>query len=135
MVGFFGSLGLPGLSGFIAEMMVFFGSFKSKLPDAKAFTIVGTIGVVMGAVYILVMIQKIFLGKAKEKHEHALHEPKAREWVMLAPLAALSLLLGVWPKAALDVIDPYNKAWAGSFDSAIAKAAEVAKTPPTEKGK
>jgi hypothetical protein len=63
MIGFFGSLGLPGLSGFIAEMMVFFGSFQSKLAHAETFTIVATAGIVLGAVYILVMIQKVFLGK------------------------------------------------------------------------
>jgi NADH-quinone oxidoreductase subunit M len=115
MVGFFGSLGLPGLSGFVSEMMVFFGAFKSPLPDAKMFTIVGTIGVVMGAAYILIMIQKIFLGKPKETPEHPLHEPKAREWVMLAPLAVLSLVIGIYPAICTKVIDPFNTKWANTI--------------------
>jgi NADH-quinone oxidoreductase subunit M len=119
MVGFFGSLGLPGLSGFVSEMLVFFGAFGSKLPEAKTFTIVGTVGVVMGAAYILVMIQKVFLGKARERPEHPLHEPKAREWVMLAPLAVLSIVLGVYPSIATDVINPFNTSWARTFQPYI----------------
>jgi len=72
MIGFFAALGLPGLSGFISEIMVFLGSYKSTvMPHAKAFTIVATLGIVFGAVYILVMIQKVFLGKPKELGGHA----------------------------------------------------------------
>jgi NADH-quinone oxidoreductase subunit M len=111
MVGFFGALGLPGLSGFIAEMLVFFGSFGSALPDAKIYTIVATIGVVLGAAYILVMIQKIFLGKPRERHEHPLTEPNGREWAMLAPLAIIALWIGVWPRTAIDVINKPVENW------------------------
>ncbi len=115
MIGFFGSLGLPGLSGFVAEMTVFFGSFASRLPHAETFTIVATLGIVLGAVYILVMIQKIFLGKARERHEHPLHEPSAREWTMLAPLAVLAVWFGVYPRTAIDVIDKPVAQWCDGF--------------------
>lgn len=115
MVGFFGSLGLPTLSGFVAEMMVFFGAFKSDLPDAKWYTIVATIGVVMGAAYILIMIQRIFLGKPREKPEHELHEPNAREWIMLAPLGVMSLLIGCFPSLVTWTIDAYDKKWVDTF--------------------
>ena len=111
MIGFFGALGLPGLSGFAAEMLVFFGSFAGKLPHAQTYTIVATLGVVLGAVYILVMIQKVFLGKAREKHEHALVEPSARENWMLWPLAAIAVVIGVWPNVALKVIDKPVAEW------------------------
>jgi NADH-quinone oxidoreductase subunit M len=83
MIGFFASLGLPGMSGFVSEVMVFLGSFNGHrlievgdtvkievFPHAKAFTIVGTLGIVFGAVYILTMIQKVFLGKPKEVGAH-----------------------------------------------------------------
>jgi NADH-quinone oxidoreductase subunit M len=119
MIGFFGSLGLPGLSGFIGEMLVFFGSFGSKLPDAKLYTVVATLGVVLGAVYILVMIQKIFLGKAKERHEHELKEPSVREWTMLAPLAVMAIWIGVWPRVAIDVSDRPVQTWCDGFKTAI----------------
>src|SRR6185295_12430483 len=105
MIGFFGALGLPLLSGFAAEMLIFFGAFQSPLPHAQTYTIVATLGVVLGAAYILVMIQKIFLGKARERHEHPLHEPNGREWTMLVPLAVIAFWIGVWPNVAIKVAD------------------------------
>jgi NADH-quinone oxidoreductase subunit M len=130
MIGFFGSLGLPALSGFVAEMLVFFGSFQSPLPHAQTYTIVATLGIVFGAVYILVMIQKIFLGKPRERHEHPLHEPSTREWTMLAPLAALAIWFGCWPRTALDVFDKPVAKWCEGFvvHTQTGKA-------PSEKGK
>ena len=71
MIAFFAALGLPGLSGFVSELMVFLGSFNSPvMPHAKAFTLIGTLGVVFGAVYILTMIQRVFLGTPKEAGGH-----------------------------------------------------------------
>jgi NADH-quinone oxidoreductase subunit M len=115
MIGFFGSLGLPGMSGFVAEMMVFFGSFQARLENAQTFTIIATLGIVLGAVYILVMIQKIFLGKPRERHEHPLREPNGREWTMLAPLAALAIWFGLWPRTAIDVINKPVTEWCQKF--------------------
>jgi NADH-quinone oxidoreductase subunit M len=115
MIGFFGALGLPGLSGFVSEMLVFFGSFASKLPHSETVTILATAGIVFGAVYILVMIQKIFLGKPRERHEHALAEPSGREWAMLAPLAVIAVWIGLYPRTALDVIDKPVAAWCKGF--------------------
>jgi NADH-quinone oxidoreductase subunit M len=131
MIGFFGSLGLPGLSGFIAEMTVFFGSFRSVLPDARTFTIIATLGIVLGATYILVMIQKIFLGKPRERHEHPLKEPSGREWAMLAPLAALSIWMGVYPATAINVIDKPVRDWCAAFSTHLPK--ETGSLPPGEK--
>ncbi len=119
MIAFFGSLGLPGLSGFIAEMFVFFGAFKSELPNAKLFTIVGTIGIVMGAVYILVMIQKVFLGTPKEKPFHAYKDLSFREGVTLWPLAIGALFLGVYPKPAFELIGPAIDVWRKPFVAEI----------------
>ena len=116
MIGFFGSLGLPGLSGFIAEMTIFFGSFKSANAHAQTVTVISTLGVVFGAAYILVMIQKIFLGKARERHEHPLHEPNAREWTMLVPLAVLALWFGIWPRTAIDLIDKPVTNWVNAIN-------------------
>ena len=115
MIAFFGSLGLPGMSGFIAEMFVFFGAFKSDLPNAKMFTIVGTIGIALGAVYILVMIQKVFLGTPKEKPLHPYKDLSLREGITLWPLAIGTLALGIYPKPAIDLIDPAIESWRKPF--------------------
>jgi NADH-quinone oxidoreductase subunit M len=129
MIGFFGSLGLPMLSGFIAEMMVFFGSFKSPLAHAETVTVLATLGIVLGAAYILIMIQKIFLGKPRERHEHALHEPSGREWAMLAPLAVIAIWLGVWPNTAIKTIDPDVKSWTADMQKALPKQTAQAERP------
>ena len=115
MIAFFGSLGLPGLSGFVAEMMVFFGAFKSELADAKLFTIAGTVGIVFGAVYILVMIQKIFLGKEREKPAHAFHDLSWRDAATLVPLAALSFWMGLYPQTFIQATDPAVSEWRVPF--------------------
>ncbi len=119
MIAFFGSLGLPGMSGFVAEMMVFFGAFKSQLADAKMFTIVGTLGVVLGAVYILVMIQKVFLGTPREKPEHEYHDLSLREALALVPLAVMTLFLGIYPRPAIDTIEPSVQTFVKRFDESI----------------
>ncbi len=128
MIAFFGSLGLPGLSGFVAEMFVFFGAFKSDLPDAKIFTIVGTIGIVFGAVYILVMIQKVFFGKPKETPEHPYRDLSLREGITLWPLAIMALWIGIYPAPALNLIDPAVANWRRTY------FAEHMPTPPEETG-
>jgi NADH-quinone oxidoreductase subunit M len=96
-------------------MLVFFGAFGGKLPHSQTFTVVATLGIVLGAVYILVMIQKVFLGKPRERHEHPLSEPNVREWAMLAPLAAMAIWIGCYPRVALDVIDKPVAAWCKGF--------------------
>jgi NADH-quinone oxidoreductase subunit M len=131
MIAFFGSLGLPGMSGFIAEMFVFFGAFKSELPQAKMFTIVGTIGIVLGAVYILVMIQKVFLGTPKETPEHPYKDLSFREGVTLWPLAIGTLALGIFPGPAIDLIDPAITDWRRPFVAEIRGSdAETGMLPP-----
>ncbi len=119
MIAFFGSLGLPGMSGFIAEMFVFFGAFKSDLPNAKMFTIVGTIGIVLGAVYILVMIQKVFLGTPREKPLHPYKDLSLREGITLWPLAVLALFFGIYPRPAIDLVDPAITEWRKPFVAEI----------------
>ena len=107
-VAVFSSLGLPGLNGFISESMVFLGAF----PVYKTETVVAAAGIVFGAAYLLWMVQRVFLGPFTTLHKdvatghlHAAHEiPEvtAREWVVLAPLAALCLWIGVMPQPFLN---------------------------------
>lgn len=115
IVGFFASLGLPGMSGFISEVMVFLGAFKSGstagVPQAfgwvfnmKAMTMLGTIGIVLGAAYLLYTIQRVYLGKPKPEYE-GFPDVNPIEYAALAPLAVVSIVLGVWPNLALQVFN------------------------------
>ncbi|MDH4223689.1 MAG: NADH-quinone oxidoreductase subunit M, partial [candidate division Zixibacteria bacterium] len=94
-----GSLGLPGLSGFISEFMVFIGSF----PVFKVFVAIAVLGVVITAAYFLRMIQKMFLGTFNTKWE-ALTEISGRELFTVIPLAILMIGVGVYPSPLADMI-------------------------------
>ncbi|HEX3051938.1 MAG TPA: NADH-quinone oxidoreductase subunit M [Aggregatilineaceae bacterium] len=113
IVGFFASLGLPGLSSFVSEIMVFLGAFKSHstvgAPQAfqwvfsmKVLTMISSLGVVLGAAYLLYTMQRVYLGKPKPEHE-GFADMGLREYLALVPLAVLSLVLGIWPNLALNV--------------------------------
>ncbi len=103
---FFASLGLPGFSGFIAEVFVLLGSFSSLyLPGWMM--IVAAFGLVLSAAYYLWTIQRMFFGPLHIKISlpTTLKDLSKREYVMLIPLAFLTLLLGVFPHFVLDLIN------------------------------
>jgi NADH-quinone oxidoreductase subunit M len=91
------SLGLPGMSGFVSEFMIFVGSYQTVFFD-KWIVILAVLGVVLTAGYILRMIQKMFLGQFNAKWE-GLTEINGREIFTVAPLAILTILIGVYPNA------------------------------------
>src|SRR5262245_46604368 len=101
-LAFMASLGLPGMSGFIGEALVFIGAF----PVFKVMTTLGAIGVIITAGYHLWAIQRIQLGKFNPKWEHelAVNDMDRREWATLLPLAAIVLLLGFYPMPVLTTI-------------------------------
>ena len=99
-LAFLASLGLPGLSGFIGELMTLLGSFgKLRGP-----TVAAALGLVIGAAYNLSAIRRIQLGPLPERWRGVLagHDLTAREWVSLAPLAILTVALGLYPAPLLD---------------------------------
>ena len=103
-LGFFASLGLPTLCGFIGEVYAVFGTFVSG-PQALGgyaipFAILAAAGAVLTAGYILWMIQRVYLGK--ERPEYAGYsDASVREIVVLAPMAVLAIALGILPKQTL----------------------------------
>ncbi|HYD48001.1 MAG TPA: NADH-quinone oxidoreductase subunit M [Terriglobales bacterium] len=98
-LAFFAALGLPGLSAFISEVLVLLGTWQ-KYPGLTA---IGASAVVLTAGYMLWMMQRVFLGKTNEKYV-ALPEINARELVTLVPLAVIVVILGVYPRPALDLM-------------------------------
>ncbi|MCP4631367.1 MAG: NADH-quinone oxidoreductase subunit M [candidate division Zixibacteria bacterium] len=97
-----GSLGLPALSGFIAEFTTFMGAFKSSyLP--LWMVIVSVLGVVLTAGYILRMVQNVFLGPLNPKWEN-LTEINGRELFTLIPLGVFTLLIGCYPRVLIDMM-------------------------------
>jgi NADH-quinone oxidoreductase subunit M len=113
LIGFFASLGLPGFSGFIAEIMIFLGAFKSNSTNHllhESLAIIATSGLILGAAYYLWTIQRMFFGPFSFKGavpESQLTDLNREEYVMMVPLAIAALAFGIFPQPLLDIINPY----------------------------
>lgn len=94
------SLGLPSMSGFIAEFMIFIGSF----PTYPIIVGIAVLGVVLTAGYILRMVQRIFLGEFDTAKWGGLTEINVREILAVAPLMALTFFIGIYPKPLTDLM-------------------------------
>ncbi|MBI2861042.1 MAG: NADH-quinone oxidoreductase subunit M [Chloroflexi bacterium] len=98
------SLGLPTTSGFAAEFLVFVGSFTSTaFPGIQVYTLLGVLGVVVTAGYILWMVQRVFYGPVKEEF-NGVKDADALEKVYTFVLVAVIMLVGIYPAILTDVI-------------------------------
>ncbi len=98
------SLGLPGLNGFVSEFLVVRGTYPILTP----YTAISMLGLLFTGAYILKGIKKVLHGPINEHWghgEHKLTEMQPREMVVMAPLMALILAIGLWPAWILDVIN------------------------------
>jgi NADH-quinone oxidoreductase subunit M len=101
------ALSLPGLSTFVSEFLVLVGTFTAH----RWFAVVATFGIVLAAVYVLWMIQRVIHGPVREGVE-TFRDLNTREAWVIAPVMVVLVALGVYPKPLLDVITPSVK---GSF--------------------
>jgi NADH-quinone oxidoreductase subunit M len=97
-IGFFASLGLPGLCGFIGEIWVVLGTFaaRDKFTWAVPMAILAAAGVILTAGYILWLIRRVYLGKEKEEYA-GYPDATGRETFVLVPMAVLAIALGILP--------------------------------------
>jgi NADH-quinone oxidoreductase subunit M len=105
------SLGLPGLNGFVSEFLVVRGSW----PVLTLYTAIAMLGLLLTGAYILKAIKLVLHGPLNEKWangDHKLTEINQREIIVMAPLMALILVIGIYPAWILDVI---NKAMLALF--------------------
>jgi NADH-quinone oxidoreductase subunit M len=114
------SIGLPGLNGFVGEFLVLLGTFTSAKPDALGhagrlgiwFAVPAATGIVLGAIYMLYMVRRVVFGPVKEPghgfdtSSGLTQDLTGREIGILAPIAVVCLVLGVYPKIATDVMEP-----------------------------
>jgi NADH-quinone oxidoreductase subunit M len=108
-IAFFAAIGLPGLSGFISEVMVFLGAFSSY----PKLTIISALGIILGAAYMLWTLQKVFFGQVPErwagpwdptKKKYKTDDISARELVALVPLAIVVIYFGINPNPILGMM-------------------------------
>jgi len=91
------SLGLPLLNGFIGEFLILLGAFASPVPHAKLFAVLGATGVILSAVYLLWMLQRVIFGEVTKRENAELEDMNAREKWALVPLVAMAIVMGVAP--------------------------------------
>lgn len=124
------SAGLPGLNGFIGEALVFMGmyDFRGTQVSGRLLAIIASVGVVLGAWYLLTMLLRVFFGPVKEPH-HEGHGPVAdlngRELAALAPIVLLCVVLGVYPQPVIRAAEPDLRVVAGIADRALKRSTEV----------
>jgi NADH-quinone oxidoreductase subunit M len=99
-LAFFAAIGLPGLSGFISEVLIFLGAFKTW----PGLTTIAVTSVILTAGYMLWTMQRVYLGKLNEKYTN-LPDITPREALCLAPLAVIVVILGVYPKPVLSLME------------------------------
>ena len=101
-VAFFAAIGLPSMSGFISEALVFVGAFG--VASIRVLTMISTLGILLGAGYMLWTLQRIFFGKLNEKWS-SLADLDTREYIMFIPLTIIIIFLGIYPSGMLDVMN------------------------------
>lgn len=107
------SMGLPGLNGFVGEFTILLGSTSSTaLPNAGLFTALAAIGIILAAVYILWMFQRMFMGEVSDKNKKLSDLNRREIWVM-APIIALIFIIGLFPA-------PFFNLMSSSVNSVVA---------------
>ncbi|HVE76318.1 MAG TPA: NADH-quinone oxidoreductase subunit M [Actinomycetota bacterium] len=105
LIAVLSSLGLPGLNGFVGEFLILNGTF----PVMRALTIIATLGVVLAAIYLLWMYERVFTGPVKIPHaerKSVWRDVSPGELAVIVPVIAMMLWIGLYPKPFLDRIEP-----------------------------
>jgi NADH-quinone oxidoreductase subunit M len=114
------SMGLPGLNGFVGEFTILLGSFGSKAIGSPWFTGFAAIGVILAAVYLLYLFQKLFLGPVDKEENRVLSDLNLREVITLVPLLILILWIGLYPQPFFNLIAPAVGKLVASLSTTVA---------------
>ncbi len=102
----FSSIGLPGTNGFVGEFLILLGTFATE--GRAAYAVFAALGVILAAVYMLWMVQRVFFGPIKHSENEKLTDLTLRELAGAVPLVVVVFLIGVFPKYFLDRMDADN---------------------------
>jgi len=97
-----GSIGLPGLNGFVGECLILLGAFKW----GPRYGAVAATGVILSAAYMLWMFQRVNYGPVTNEKNTGLRDLGPREWLVIGPIVAMTVSMGVVPNLFLRPIEP-----------------------------
>jgi NADH-quinone oxidoreductase subunit M len=100
------SIGLPGTNGFVGEFLILSGTFLSRLPFGQVLSVVGATGVILGAVYMLVLVEKVFYGPIRLEENRLLPDLSLREGFVMAPVIVFIVVMGLMPGPFLAPAKP-----------------------------
>ncbi len=108
LIATFASVGVPGTNGFVGEFMVIMGTYSSDglRTFAGVHAVGAALGVILAAVYMLHVVQKVFFGPLSNPKNKHLKDISPRETLALAPLVALVFIIGFFPSLFLDPMKP-----------------------------
>ncbi len=123
-----GSAGLPATSGFIGEFLTIFGTFTASnfpgnysIPNPMLLGAIAATGVILGAIYLLYMFQKVFFGKLDKAKNGGLKDLSGRELGTFIPLVILIFVLGLFPRPILAVMEPSTQKFLRDFRTRVAE--------------
>lgn len=124
------SIGLPGTSGFVGEFLSLAGIYQTS----SLVALICTTGIILGAAYMLYLYRRVAFGGQVNEDAAGMRDISAREWIMMAPIAAAVLWMGVYPesflapmRADIVVLDARLSAAAPASDAALAPGVPRAK--------
>ena len=99
------SIGLPGTNGFVGEFTILLGTFKSNV----VYAVLGAVGIILAAIYMLWMYQRIMFGKITKPENENLNDLSLREKIVLIPLILAIFWIGIYPKPFFNKMEPSVK--------------------------
>ena len=116
------SMGLPGLNGFVGEFAILLGAWGAGQPGGPLgsywYAALAAVGVILAAVYMLWMFQRMFLGEVTNEKNRGLPDLTRREIAILVPLVILIFWIGLYPAPFLNLLSPSVDQLAASLQAA-----------------
>jgi NADH-quinone oxidoreductase subunit M len=127
------SMGLPGLNGFVGEFTILLGAWGAGQPGQSLgtywFAALAAVGVILAAVYILFMFQKMFLGEVTHEENRSLKDLNWREILTLVPLLILIFWIGLYPEPFFELMGPAVDSLVDTLQTAMVSGFTTAGLP------
>jgi NADH-quinone oxidoreductase subunit M len=125
LVIMFSSIGLPGLNGFVGEFLILLGAFEFH----RALTVFAALGIILGAVYMLWMYQRVMYGEVTHAENRQLSDLSGREIALLVPVVLLIVWIGVYPRTFLHPMEATTAYLLGQTQAQKTMLAHEARRP------